>query len=188
MEDNILEFLCMLDENALEAYNKLIQIENVDVLGLEVLNLEERLREAIKHKQVENFMERYTARVSRLSYLINSIGGEKDPELEEMFLLAARSCKLEKDCLKQLKKSLNYSAKSKDNEEHNNIISNIFLYMLVLDKLGINRCDSRKREYLKAECYYKAIYTVVPDTGMSLEKNIEKLEKVKQYAYKLPKK
>lgn len=188
MEDNILDFLCMLDDTALAAYNKLIQIENVDVLGLEILNLEERLMEAIKHKQLENFMERCTAMVSQLSYWINSIADEKNPELEKMFLLAAKSCKTEKECLKLLKKALNFSAKDKDDEEHNNTISNIFLYMLVLDKLGINRCDSRKREYLKAECYYSGISTILPNDSMSLEKNVEKMEQVRQYAYKLPRK
>lgn len=105
-----------------------------------------------------------------------------------MFKLSEEARCIEKECLKLLKKSLDYSMDKLDDDDYANVIATIFLYILVLDKLATNREGYSRRRLLKA-IYYSNISVTFPCDGeQSLEGNIEQLNKIKSYVYNLPRK
>ena len=140
-------------------------------------------------KQAENSREKLVSIYNRLIYLVNSLKiGYKETELKQMFKLSEEARCIEKECLKLLKKSLDYSMDKLDDDDYANVIATIFLYILVLDKLATNREGYSRRRLLKARYYSNISVTFPCDGEQSLEGNIEQLNKIKSYVYNLPRK
>lgn len=189
MEEDSLLFLETLDKESLYAYHRLSKIEDEAILSLEIWNIEQKLKEVIKQQQHENFNEGIFSLINSLIYRVNCLLTiRRSPKLEEGIQLINKSCKVEKECLKLLKQSLIYSSKNLSNQEHNAAVSHIFLYMLVLHQISINRNDHRKQQYKSSKFYQKNVSVILPQVhGMDLSDNIKIVEKVKQYAIQLPK-
>lgn len=189
MEEDSLLFLEILDKESLDAYQRLLKIEDEAILSLEIWNIEQKLKEVIRQKQHENFNEGIFSLINSLIYQINCLLTiRRSTKLEEGIQLINKYRKVEKECLKLLKQSLIYSSKNLLDQEHNVAVFRIFLYMLVLHQISINRNDHRKQQYKSLEFYQKNVSVILPQVhGMDLSDNIKIVEKVKQYAIQLPK-
>ncbi len=179
----------ILDENSLNAYHRLVGIEDETILSLEIWNLEKRLKETIREEQKENSREGLVSFLNLCLYQINCfLTSRRSLAWEENRKQIEESRKMEKQCLNMLKQSLIYSSKELSSQEHHKIVSSIFLYTLVLHQLSIDRNYDRKQQYRKLGFYQKDISVLLPeeyDKDLSSYKKV--VEKVKQCTSRLPK-
>ncbi len=187
MEENDL-LLQILDEKSVNVYHRLTKIEDETILSLEIWNLEKGLKEVVKEKKRENDSESLGSFLNFCLYQINClITTRRSLEWEKNRKQIEESRKIEKQCLKMLKQSLIYSS-NLSNQEHNKVVSSIFLYTLVLHQLSIDRNYHRKQQYRKLEFYQKNISALLPEEyDKDLSNHIKVVKEVKQYVNQLPK-
>ena len=63
----------ILDENSLNAYHRLVGIEDETILSLEIWNLEKRLKETIREEQKENSREGLVSFLNLFLYQIKCL-------------------------------------------------------------------------------------------------------------------
>lgn len=185
LEDKLEFFRELLDEEAIDTYTKLLRIENETILSIEILNIEESLKKALRIKNMENFNEQIILLNNYLMYKVNCLVKRLDENcyLGETIKLARQACKEEKQCLILMKKALNYSAKNQIDLIRNNNVSTILLCMFALNQLSKNRDEYCKEQYVRAESEFKNISVWFPkEKEYDLSKNISDIEKVKQYS------
>lgn len=188
MEEKHFPFLDILDEKTKDVYNQLMKIEDETIFHLEIVNIEKRLKKVMRKIQLENDKEGIYSTINYLLYRINCLFTTKRSlELEDTLQLAHKSYKMEKECLKLLKKSLLYVSKNPVEPSYHTTVTSIFLSILVLNKLEMNRDYHRKQQYKKVTSYQKDISAIFPkEHQMNLEDNTKMVEKIKQYAARLP--
>lgn len=125
-------FKQFLDDSTIKAYITLAKSEEQDDYDLNCYIMYMQLKKFFKLAKNDNFNYSFYLTFNSLIYRLNCLCNfiEKDPQLEEAFLLSKRFHNLKKECLKKLKKHLlnqdPFNLKNSD-------ISKVFLYIIALN-------------------------------------------------------
>lgn len=176
----------ILDKDTINLYIRLSNSEDKNVFSLDTFTISQQLNKTFKYTNKDHYRCLFwiigNAFIYKLNCLFHFI--EKNENLEEAIVLSKKAYKLEKECLKILKKTLSFSQKRTINLEHNDNISKTFLYISALyNKMNIINTYF-KQQLITNESNAKGFYINFP-TNYDIEKDITDIQTIISHTKKL---